>query len=72
MDLKNNKEENNIVVKSTFVCVDQSETTNLLPTHVTGLSWQKATLFISGELVGGGMVAIGDALASTGVYRKLL
>ena len=68
MNYKNDQEETNVVVKSKFVCIDPSETTHLLPTHVTGLSWQKATLFISGELVGAGMVAIGDALACTGVF----
>ena len=73
MEYENNDEDNDVVVvKSTFICVDSSETTNLLPTNVTGLSWQKATLFISGELVGGGMVAIGDALASTGMLLRLI
>ena len=55
------------VSKSTFQVVDD-ERTHLLSTsgHHYGLSWQLAILFIMGEVLGGGVVAIGSAMVGTG------
>ena len=62
----NENEVETSIVKSKFSDIDSSETIHLLPTKRPGLSWQLATLFIAGEVLGGGVVAIGDALVSTG------
>ena len=46
----------------------QDENSYLISTsgHHYGLSWQLAILFIMGEVLGGGVIAIGSAMVGTG------
>ena len=56
------------ISKKDFLITDEEEKSLLLPEAVqTGLSWQLATLFIMGEILGGGVVSIGGAMANTGI-----
>ncbi|XP_065653368.1 uncharacterized protein LOC136080521 [Hydra vulgaris] len=63
------KEENPVdcqVTKSNFQ-IEDGELELLLPSKSKkGLSWQLAILFIVGEIVGGGVVAMGDATVNAG------
>ena len=54
--------------KNDFLTTDEEEKSLLLPEAAeTGLSWQLAILFIMGEILGGGVVSIGGAMANTGI-----
>ena len=57
--------------KNDFLTTDEEEKSLLLPEAAeTGLSWQLAILFIMGEILGGGVVSIGGAMANTGIWQK--
>ena len=56
--------------ESKFKIVDNVQSPLIPNIAMRGLSWQLAILFVMGEVLGGGVVAISNGLVNSGNFRS--